>query len=323
MVASANSVGVRLIDGPLVLGELVVENSEPAFRDSQVQFRHHLPASPQKSYKWTWHDDTTTGIYHGIPGWTRFALKQSRRTRAATIVLGDVGNNVDDWRVLLACLANWAEADLVRTFCQENCGGSTRVGFVTQIYFSTHISGFTPLPGFAAADTVYLFVEDLKVEADGHIAPYKGYYSLDRTGATHMSEGLQTLYGLRESLCYYFRKYAKFFSSEQYAALDELRTRFGENLSGGAFGVPSAAWRDTHSRLRRSQSATRLGKADWRLDWMMEDGDRQRSFIDPWRGIFREEPPEEIRKRKDPVRRLHRSKTKSVGGGMSLIYSRI
>ncbi|KAJ7807218.1 hypothetical protein B0H13DRAFT_2154120 [Mycena leptocephala] len=77
MVASAGGTIVSRRPEPTnVLGELVIRNSERPFWMSDVQFRHHLPALSfaDKSYKWTWYDNTKKDIYHGIPGWTRFVL---------------------------------------------------------------------------------------------------------------------------------------------------------------------------------------------------------------------------------------------------------
>ncbi|KAJ7498582.1 hypothetical protein FB451DRAFT_1202385 [Mycena latifolia] len=344
MVSSAGGTIVSPgLEEPSLLGELVVQNSERPFWASNVQFRYYLPLSPSKSYKWTWHDDTTTSIYHGIPGWTRFTLRQKNRswiTQAATIVLGDEGDNVDNWDVLLACLKNWAGADAdLRSFCLDRCSSNTQVGFVTQLDFTTYVHGiFTPLPGFDAADTVYLFIEDLRVEADGHVAPCGRYYSLDRTGATRMSAGLQTLYGVEQTNSWHVRKGVKYFDREHYAVLEELRTRVEKD---GALGDFPGVWRDARSTLKRSRSATRLDTVDWRTDWMWEDHNRElakahkkrhlrwRQYIQKRRPELAvpvaEEPeePEVLQKKPDLVRRLHRSKTKSVGGGLSLVFKRI
>ncbi|KAJ7693975.1 hypothetical protein B0H17DRAFT_483424 [Mycena rosella] len=173
MVSSAGDVIVsRELEGPSVLGEIVVKNAERVFGGSSIQFRHYLPLTFNKSYKWTWYDDTTTGIYHGIPGWTRFTLRREGIswtrpwTKATSIVLGDDGDNVDNWDILLACLTNWAGVDAdLPAFCMGRCSPNTQVGFVTKIDFTTHVRGFfVPLPGYDAADTVYLFIEDLRAE---------------------------------------------------------------------------------------------------------------------------------------------------------------
>ncbi|KAJ7044707.1 hypothetical protein C8F04DRAFT_1069257 [Mycena alexandri] len=351
MVASGGSqVSGGLTDTDGALGALVVMNSARAFWESTVQFRHHpiTSASEPRSYKWTWHDDSMKGIYHGIPGWTRFTLNQKGYrwiSRAATIVFGDQGSNVDNWSVFLSALMNWNTASPeFRTFCLERCAGNTQVGFVTGMYFSATIEGkWQPLAGYDAADTVYFFLENLRVEADGYVHPCRQYYSLDRMGETPMSEGLKTIYGLDRSEigCVGRRKYARSLSSEQFAVLEELRIRFGETLRTEAPGV----WRDcwysgaancakltilyphlAPSPLKRSQSLTRLVTKDWRNDWMME-GISELAGVSPWRmGWKGHQLQAEIikaRKNKSPIHRLHRSKTKSVGGGLSLIFSRL
>ncbi|KAJ7437802.1 hypothetical protein B0H11DRAFT_2106329 [Mycena galericulata] len=344
MVASAGSTIIsQEFEESSVLGELVVENSARAFWGSNVQFRHHLPVSPQKSYKWTWYNNSMEELYHGIPGWTRFTLRRrnSGWTRAINIILGDEGNDVDNWSVLLACLSNWVQADAdLRTFCLDHCTGHTQIGFVTQIDVSSYVhGGFAPLPGYDAADTVYLFIEDLRVGADGRIAPCRRFHSLDRTGATPMSVGLMTLYGVDQTSALNVRKRVQFFECEQFAVLDEMWTRFGNSDS---FGVsPLGPWTDVRPSLKRSQSAMRLDTVDWRTDWMWEDHNREaeKASRGRWISLLRyarkrrpelhlpveQEPAqeEEVPEAKDPVRRLHRSKTKSVGGGLSLIFSRL
>ncbi|KAJ7632103.1 hypothetical protein B0H17DRAFT_513878 [Mycena rosella] len=294
MVSSAGDVIVsRELEGPSVLGEMVVKNAERVFGGSSIQFRHYLPLSFNKSYKWTWYDDTTTGIYHGIPGWTRFTLRRegiswtSSWTKATSIVLGDDGDNVDNWDVLLACLTNWAGVDAdLPAFCMGRCSPNTQVGFVTKIDFTTHVRGFfVPLPGYDAADTVYLFIEDLRAQADGHVPPCRRYHSLDRTGATRMSAGLETLYGVDQSVSWNVRKSVKFFDREQYAVLDELRSRVGHLLSGEPRRDLSGAWEASRSTLKRSQSATRLDKIDWRTDWMWEDHNRKMEEVSRRRRI--------------------------------------
>ncbi|KAJ6538467.1 hypothetical protein DFH09DRAFT_77230 [Mycena vulgaris] len=344
MVASGGASIVSQFEEPTFLGELVVHRSDRAFWPSRVQLRHYLPVSPPKSYKWTWYDNTKTDIYHGIPGWTRFTLrpKSWSSSTAVTIVLGDEGYNVDNWDVLLSCLTNWAglDADL-RAFCLERCTSNTQAGFVTKIDFTTYVrEGFAPLPGYNAADIVYLFIEDLRVEADGYIPPCRRYHSLDRTGSTPMSAGLQTLYGVDQDVHWAVRKDVSFFNREQYAVLDELWSRFGDVLSGGALGNLSGVWRNARPTLKRSHSATRIDEVDWRTDWMWEDHRRDQEkrykkrrlrmlkaarkrrpeLILPFEEPEEQEVPEQKR---DLVCRLHRSKTKSVGGGLSLIFSHV
>ncbi|KAJ6539713.1 hypothetical protein B0H19DRAFT_370535 [Mycena capillaripes] len=134
MVASASgTIRSRKPEAANVLGELVVQNSERAFWDSEVQFRYYFPvSSADKSYKWRWHDNTTTDIYHGIPGWTRFALHRNKDifARLSSIDIGDNGDNVDDWTVLLSAIMNWTQAPAdLRAFCSERCTLSTQVGF--------------------------------------------------------------------------------------------------------------------------------------------------------------------------------------------------
>ncbi|KAJ7930125.1 hypothetical protein B0H13DRAFT_1963401, partial [Mycena leptocephala] len=128
---------------------------------------------------------------------------------------------------------------------------------------------------FEVADTVYLFLEDVRVDADGYIAPCRRYWSLDRNGATPMSEGLKTVYGLDQSEIWDIRSQVKYLNGEHFAALDDLCTRFGGALKSDDPGVPSV-----RSPLKRSQSATRLEKVDWRTDWMWEDRrrDQERSY---------------------------------------------
>ncbi|KAJ7098809.1 hypothetical protein B0H15DRAFT_822324 [Mycena belliarum] len=337
MIASDGGTIVHgTLENASLLGEVVVQDSRRPFWNSQVQFRHYLPLSSAKSYKWAWHNKTTAGIYHGIPGWTRFTLRRKNpySNRAATVVVGDEGDNVDTWDVLLACLKNWVTLDpALRRFCLC-ASANTQVGFVTQVDFTTFVQRqLSPLPGFQAAETVYLFVEDVRVEADGHVAPCTRYWSLDRNGGTPMSAGLLTLYGVDPSDDWSVRRRVKSFDREHFAALDALRTQFG------GLEDPPATWRDSRPTLRRTISATRLDKVDWRTDWMWEDHHRDMAKArNRWikgrrrkrRGppaekleVEVEKEPEVLEEGHDLVRRLHRSKTKSVGGGLSLVYSRI
>ncbi|KAJ7654558.1 hypothetical protein DFH06DRAFT_517215 [Mycena polygramma] len=328
-----------------VLGELVVKNSERKFWESMVQLRYHFPfpSYANKSYKWSWYDNTTTGIYHGIPGWTRFALHQNKGVWGALAsidTIGDDGDNVDDWSVLLSALENWttAPADL-REFCLQRCTQSTQIGFVNRISVGTHVNGrFKPLPGVDAADTVYLFLENLQLGADGAILPCRRYWSLDRKGVTPMADGLRTLYGLDQSEIWDIRLGVRFFNSEQFAALDELQTRFGVGVKRVS-ASSSVSWSNVRSPLKRSQSAMRLHTVDWRTEWMWEDHAREREKFNRQRmGWFRKRRPDlfsaasefqedsdeneaEVSAEEDPVNRIHRSKTRSVGGGLSLIFS--
>ncbi|KAJ7752847.1 hypothetical protein DFH07DRAFT_825189 [Mycena maculata] len=334
MVASeGDTIVCREFEENCVLGELVVQNSERW--ESNNHFRHYLPVCPPNRYKWTWYDNMDK-VYHGIPGWTRFTLHRRNVGwgAAITIIFGDEGDNVEDWSVLLSCLRNWTGVDAdLRAFCLNHCTGSTQVGFVTQLDFGSVVNGgFSPCAGFDAADTIYFFIEDLQVEADGRVAPCRGYHSLDPTGATPMSAALKILYGVDDTVSLGVRKRVQFFSSEQFAVLDELWTR------SASFRVPSSGpWRDRRVTLKRSQSATLLATVDWRRDWMWEDLNREeeefyrRRQRMRWRWTSRgpeldeEESAEEeaAPEKKDPVCRLHRSKTKSVGGGLSLIFSRV
>ncbi|KAJ7368703.1 hypothetical protein DFH08DRAFT_832038, partial [Mycena albidolilacea] len=192
----------------------------------------------------------------------RFTLSQNKGPWATrtSIDISDDGDNVDDWNVLLSALRNWSDASAdVRKFCLEYCTGNTQVGFVNRISIGTHINGrYKPLPGFDAADTVYLFLEDLRVGPDGYIVPSKRYWSLDRKGETPMSDALKTLYNLDQSETWDIRKSIRFFDSEQFAALDQLRIRFGGILRSEAPGSLSGTWRHVCSPRKRSQSLTRL-----------------------------------------------------------------
>lgn len=121
---------------------------------------------------------------------------------------------------------------------------------VTNIDVSSVVhGGFKPLPGFDAADTIYLFVEDLRVDSDGSITPCRRYHSLDRMGATPMSTGLMALYGVDQTATWGVRKRVNFFGREQFAVLNELWARAGSSLRNDSLGVaPLGPWRNgTHS----------------------------------------------------------------------------
>ncbi|KAJ7098797.1 hypothetical protein B0H15DRAFT_797453 [Mycena belliarum] len=329
-----------------LLGELVVqrESSQRPSWKNQVHFRRYsqVPLSPEKSYKWGWstEPEDTEGLYHGIPGWTRFTLRRKNSSyegyisRTASTSIGDKGDHVDNWDVLLTCLNNWATLDAdLRTSCLERSSYDTRFGFVTQIELKTSIEcQFNPMPGFHTAKTPYLFVEDLRVEADGHVAPCKHYWSLDRNGATPMSAGLLALYGVNQDFSWRVHRDVRFLDREQFAQLNELRTWLG------AAEELQKTWNDAHPTLKRTHSATRLDKVDWRWEWDWEDcGIVEREIREFWLGGLpwlkkqreleelakkAEEEATEVERERSLVHRLARSKTKSVGGGLSLSFLR-
>ncbi|KAJ7807217.1 hypothetical protein B0H13DRAFT_2154113 [Mycena leptocephala] len=157
-----------------------------------------------------------------------------------------------------------------------------------------------------------------------------------------MSEGFKTVYGLDQSETWSIQSQIKYLNGEHFAALDDLRTRFGDALKSADSGVHSGTWKDVRSPLKRSQSATRLETVDWRTDWMREDHQSNRKPRKRRRlAILRKRRPElftpgsQLEKeaneggievpfgKRDVVQRLHRSKTKSVGGGLSLVFSRM
>jgi hypothetical protein len=58
-----------------------------------------------------------------------------------------------------------------------------------------------------------------------------------------MSDALKTLYNLDQSETWDIRKSIRFFDSEQFAALDQLRIRFGGILRSKAPHSLSGTWR--------------------------------------------------------------------------------
>ncbi|KAK7062058.1 hypothetical protein R3P38DRAFT_685793 [Favolaschia claudopus] len=330
-----------------LIGDVVVKNMERAFWDSDITLMHRafVPRFAGKWFRWRWYDGSMTGIYHGIPGWTRFTLGSDKGpwSTLATIEIGDDGDN---WDILLSILMSWSSApEELRKFCLQKCEGSTRVGFVNQACIGTCINGrYQPLPGLPASDTVYLFLEDIRVGPDGYFSPPKRYWSLDRSGAMPMSSHLTKNHQLDVSEDTNIHKRVQWLKTEQFAALDELQALLSDAVVKSNAGVFSSNilrcfWNQMHPQLKRSQSVTRLQRIDWHSEWMWDESQRireqlnrkhRRWFLKKRRpGRFPpvtesdSESEEAETKPKDPARRLYRSRTKSGGGGLSLIFSRI
>jgi hypothetical protein len=78
-------------------------------------------------------------------------------------------------------------------------------------------------------------------------------------------------------------------------------------------------WEDQH----RAEQRINAERQKW---WLKNLREQRPELFTPGSKLEQELNKEEVEvpaKRTDPVRRLHRSKTKSVGGGLSLIFSRI
>ncbi|KAK7054132.1 hypothetical protein R3P38DRAFT_3171671 [Favolaschia claudopus] len=328
-----------------LIGDVAVKNMERAFWDSDITLMHRafVPRFAGKSFKWRWYDGSMAGIYHGIPGWSRFTLGSNKGpwSTLATIEIGDDGDNVDNWDILLSILMSWSSApEELRKFCLQKCEGSTRVGFVNQVCIGTCINGrYTPLAGLPASDTVYLFLENIRVGPDGYFSPPKRYWSLDQSGATPMSSHLIKNHQLDVSEDTNIHKRIQWLKTEQFAALDELQALLNDNVvNPNTSNVLQCSWDQVHPQLKRSQSVTRMQRIDWHSEWMGDESQRireqlnrkrRRWFLKRRLGRFPpvtlsdSESEEEETKPKDPTRRLYRSRTKSVGGGLSLIFSRI
>jgi hypothetical protein len=71
-----------------------------------------------------------------------------------------------------------------------------------------------------------------------------------------MSEGLKTVYGLDQSETWDIRSQIKYLNGEHFAALDDLRTRFGDDaLKSADPGVLSGTWKDGEFRLKMDRLA--------------------------------------------------------------------
>ncbi|KAJ7749229.1 hypothetical protein B0H14DRAFT_3603760 [Mycena olivaceomarginata] len=90
-----------------------------------------------------------------------------------------------------------------------------------------------------------------------------------------MSDALKTLYNLDQSETWDIRKSIRFFDSEQFAALDQLRIRFGGILRSEAPHSPSGTWR--HGDLLSSETiAIPYTTAAQRQKWWLKNLREQR-----------------------------------------------